>query len=396
MTATTPTTPGPSSEAVAAQQAAIEQSGWGVPFHLFQPRNLAFWLYVFAVGSGALTMLHYFGQRAGFYAPALTGGVLLFGLYLIPWLLLLQRHNRFTSQPARLLATGFLWGGVAAPFWIAVPANGALLDIWSKVGGPAFGNDWGAGLTAPITEEWGKALGLVLILVLAPRLVRSAYDGFIIGAFIGLGFQVFEDVLYVYNYATQSFGTDQIGAVLKIGLIRGLTGIVAHALFSAIFCAGLMWVLTTVRGERQVARGVITMAMAMVFHFAWDDMSGLIGDAAYLFWPVAVLIATIELVALFYVLRHAARTEQAWTRDLLTPEVQTGALDPALLDAVSGLRKDRKNYRGQQEHRRDAAHRIDAAHDLAHEIALAGGADTPQVDHARQELGRLNRTSHDA
>ncbi|MEV5966086.1 PrsW family intramembrane metalloprotease [Kribbella sp. NPDC051952] len=376
------------SDQKAAQLSAIEESGWGQPFKFLQPRNVAFWVFLVGVGGGALTMFQFFGPKATFYAPALTWGVLLFGLYLIPWLLLLRHHNRFTAQPAGLLATGFVWGGVAATFWIALPANAALLEIWSKVGGTSFAADWAAGLTAPINEEWGKALGLVLLIGLAPRLVRSAYDGFIIGAFIGLGFQVFEDLLYVYNGATQLYGADQIGSSLRIFLIRGAAGIVSHALFSAIFCAGLMWVLGRTRGERRVLRGVLTMLMAMVFHFAWDDMAALSGGGA----AAAVLpfvIAAVELTALFYVLRHAARQERAWTVALLTPELATGAIDPPLLDAVSGLRKDRKAYRKHLHSRRKAGHRLEAASDLARELARSNGTDSPAVTHARAELVRL-------
>ena len=370
-----------------AQRQAIEQSGWGQPYQFLQPHNVAFWVYLLGVGGGALTMLRYFGAGASFYTSALAGGVVLFGLYLVPWLLLLRHHNRFTAQPGGLLATGFVWGGIAAPFWIALPANGALLSIWAKVGGTSFAADWGAGLTAPINEEWGKALGLVLLIGLAPRLVRSAYDGFIIGAFIGLGFQVFEDVLYVYNGATQLYGVDQFGSSLRVFLTRGAAGIVSHALFSAIFCAGLMWVLGR-SGERKVLRGVLTMLMAMVFHFAWDDMAGLGGHS----WAVAVLpfvIAVIELVALFYVLRHAARQERGWMRELLAPEVESGVVDAALLDAVSGLRKDRKKYRKHLRSRSKARHLVEAAGDLAQEIARADGADSAGVAHARSELVRL-------
>jgi RsiW-degrading membrane proteinase PrsW (M82 family) len=371
-----------------AQLAAIEQSGWGLPFRFFQPHNLAFWVYLLGVGGGALSILRYFGPHAGFYAPALAGGVLLFGLYLVPWLLLLRRQNRYTSQPAGLLAVAFVWGGVAATFWIALPANTALLEIWTKIGGTSFATNWAAGLTAPINEEWGKALGLVLILALAPRLVRSAYDGFIIGAFIGLGFQVFEDVLYAFNGAAEAFGVDQTGASLRIFVIRGLTGIVSHALFSAIFGAGLMWVLSRVPGERRVGRGVLTMLMAMVFHFTWDDLSGLSGGTV-LYFVMAPALAAIELAALFYVLRHAARREREWTRDLLVPEVDAGVVDPGLLDAVSGLRRDRRRYRRQLHSRRRSRHLTEAANDLAHEIALAGGAETGRVAHARAELIRL-------
>ncbi|GIE99274.1 PrsW family intramembrane metalloprotease [Paractinoplanes rishiriensis] len=371
-----------------AQLAAIEESGWGQPFRFFQPHNLAFWVYLLGVGGGAFGMLHYLGPRAAFYAPALAGGVLLFGLYLIPWLLLLRRHNRYTSQPAGLLAAGFVWGGVAATFWIALPANSALLEIWAKIGGTSFASDWGAGLTAPINEEWGKALGLVLLLTLAPRLVRSAYDGFIIGAFIGLGFQVFEDILYAFNGAAAAFGVDQVGASIHIFLLRGLFGIVSHALFSAIFCAGLMWVLSRVPGERRVVRGVLAMLMAMVFHFTWDDLSGLSGGSAAYFVMMLVLVV-VELAALFWVLRHAASRERVWIRDLLEPEEEAGVLDPELLTAVSGLRKDRKAYRKRLHSRRRSRHLIEAANDLAHEIAIAGGSDNGRVAHARAELARL-------
>lgn len=179
-------------------------------------------------------------------------------------------------------------------------------------------------------------------------------------------------------------------------MVRGLAGIVSHALFSAIFCAGLMWVITKVRGERQVVRGVLTMLMAMVFHFVWDDKGGISGGNTLLLWPLMVVIGAIEVVVLFYVLRHAASTERACTRDLLTPEVETGTLDSALLDAVSGLHRDRKAYRKQLHNRRAASHRIDAAHDLAHEIALARGTTTPQLDHARAEPKRLQEPAPSA
>ena len=371
-----------------AQLAAIEQSGWGQPFRLLQPHNASFWVYAVGVGAGAVSIVRYFGSGGAFYAPAIVGGVLLFGLYLVPWLLLLRHHNRFTSQPAGLLATAFFWGGIAATFWIALPANGALLEIWAKVGGTSFAANWAAGLTAPINEEWGKALGLVLLIGLAPRLVRSAYDGFIIGAFIGLGFTVFEDVLYVYNGAAQGFGVDQLGTTVQMFVVRGASGIVSHALFSAIFCAGLMWVLGRTPGERNVVGGVLAMLTAMAFHFAWDDMGGLSGGGP-LITVLPFAIGVVELVALFFVLRQAASRERAWTRDLLGPEVETGVIDPPLLDAASGLRKQRKAYRKSLHSRRKARRLLEGTGDLAHEIAKAGGADTPRVAHARSELLRL-------
>jgi hypothetical protein len=47
--------------------------------------------------------------------------------------------------------------------------------------GQAWAADWSASLTAPFTEETAKAPRPPRHLGLAPRLVRTAYDAFIIG-----------------------------------------------------------------------------------------------------------------------------------------------------------------------------------------------------------------------
>ena len=98
--------------------------------------------------------------------------------------------------------------------------------------------NWGAGLAAPFTEEWAKGSGLLLLIALAPRQVRTAFDGFILGAFIGLGFQIVEDITYAMTSAGTQFGANQIGASVGTIILRMVSGVAAHILYSAIFCAG--------------------------------------------------------------------------------------------------------------------------------------------------------------
>lgn len=373
-----------------AQLTAIEQSGWGARFTLFQPHNAAFWVWLAGVAIGAVGMIKYFGAGFETYRLAVTSGILFFGIYLIPWLFFLRHQNRYTAQPGGLLATGFVWGAFAATFWIALPANAAMLEIWSKLLGPAGAAKWGAGFTAPINEEWGKALGLILLIGLAPMLVRSAYDGFIIGAFIGLGFQVSEDILYAYNNATSMFGENQLSSSLFILVIRGFAGITSHALYSAVFCAGVMWILGRTAGERHVGRGVLACLAAMALHFSWDDVAGLAFGNQFLtvFMPYLILMP-LAIVILLWVRRLASSTERRWTRDLLAPEVEAAVVDPQLLDAVSGLHRDRRHFRKVVHSRRRASLLIESAGDLAQEIAASRGEETPRVAHARQELLRL-------
>jgi PrsW family intramembrane metalloprotease len=45
-------------------------------------------------------------------------------------------------------------------------------------------------------DRYAKQPAKLMLITLAPRVIRTAFDGFILGAFIGLGFQLPEDVAY--------------------------------------------------------------------------------------------------------------------------------------------------------------------------------------------------------
>ena len=82
------------------------------------------------------------------------------------------------------------------------------------------------------------------------------------------------------------------------------------------------------------------------------------------------------------------RQERVWSRQLSAPEAEAGVIDPALLAAVSGLRRDRKAFRRLVHSRRRSRRLLDAAADLARELARAQGLETTEVVHARAELLR--------
>ncbi|BBH69525.1 hypothetical protein ACTI_62100 [Actinoplanes sp. OR16] len=377
---------------------ALEESGWGTPFRLVQPRNLCFWVYALGVAGGLYQLVRYFGPGASAYGTGLGVGVLAFALYTVPWLILLAYHNRYTRLPGDLLLTAFVWGGAAATFWIALPANGAFLSLYGKAFGQAWVSDWGAGLTAPINEEAGKGLALILLIGLAPKLVRSPFDGLIIGAYTGLGFQVVEDVLYAYNSTAGNFGADQAGSAWNIFLVRSLTGLVGHVLFSAVFCSGIMWLLG--RGPRpHRLRGLLLMIAAMIAHGLWDDVAALgysaLGGVGVVLLMVVVL-PVADLLLLGVAFRLAVPQEQAWLRDILAPETESGLLTDAEVTAAAGGWRARRRYRHSQHghhERQRARHVLAAANDLAQEIAAARGHDSEGVEHARSEITRLRASS---
>lgn len=379
----------------ALQLVAIEDSGWGERFRLVQPRNAMFWLYLWAMAVGVGHTVRFYAQDVGNFGGALAGGGIAFAIYGALWLLFLAANNRYMPESPKLLAVAFGWGFFPASAMLAITVNDAVLTLYAKVFGQAWAADWGAGLTAPFTEETAKAIGFVVLVGLAPRLIRSAYDAFVVGAFIGLGFQIWENILYVYQGAQADFGTNEVASAIQVIGIRSIVGIASHALFSAIFCAGLFWLLGWGAERRRVGRGLGLMIVAMICHGVWDSMGAIGGtlvDSGSATGVLMPLVLVIEVCIVLFVARLASSTERTWMHDLLAPEVANGTLTAEEVGAIANSRHHQRKYvktiHGHHE-RKTTRHVLAAGHDLAEAIARAHGAENDDVARARSEVERL-------
>lgn len=369
---------------------ALELSAWGERFHLVQPRNLCFWVYVAVMVVGSYQIFSNFAGPSGYYGPAIAVGAVGNGLLGLAWWLWFRHIDRWEHQPWSIIVTGFLWGGIAATFGIAIAGNAALMDLYAKLLGQEWAGHWEAGLSAPFVEESAKFAGFLILMSLAPRLVRTVNDGLVLGAFIGLGFQIFEDTLYAVNGAQEDFGADQVGHALSTVWLRVATGFVSHPLFTALCCAGLIYLIGTPAQPRQVLRGLGFLGAGVLTHLAWDSMLAVSNStAAAILWMVGT--AVFGLGILIGAFRVAAPREHAFVRDILAPEVATGVLTEDEAEAVVDRRR-RKAYvkaGGSRRERRQHRHVVDAARDLVDDLAVDKGTATERVAHARAEITRL-------
>jgi RsiW-degrading membrane proteinase PrsW (M82 family) len=271
---------------------AIEQSGWGEKFHLVQPHNLAFWVYCLLVVAGAVVLSGQVSIAAAAYSGALTTGIIAFGLLAVAYLLYIHFEDRYTTVPRKLAGTGFVWGFVAAIGAFALLGNDAVMSLYSKAFGASFAFDWGAALTAPINEELAKGAGVLLLLVLAPRLIRSPFDGLILGAFIGLGFQISEDISYAWIGAANAFG--DVTATWGTILARTLASIPSHWMYTAVFGAGLIWFIGRPDVPARKGLGAGLMLTAMLMHGLWDASAAIAGDNVIAIVPAIVAFVLIS------------------------------------------------------------------------------------------------------
>jgi RsiW-degrading membrane proteinase PrsW (M82 family) len=303
-----------------------------------------------------------------------------------------QHIDHYAKLPAKLMVVAFLWGGFAATWMMAANANDAILALYAKSFGQTWALNWVAGLSAPFTEETAKGSGLLLLIALAPRQVRTAFDGFILGAFIGLGFQIIEDIAYAMTSASSEFGANQIGASIGTIFLRMVSGVAAHIVYSAIFCAGLIYLLGRPAEPRRVGRGLVLVVTPMLLHGIWDSLAAIAGPSALTLFGLLIAVIVIALVIVVRVYELTVRRERDFVRDVMTPEEARNVITAAELDAMAGNRKARKAYRRARRNRRErkrARWVLNAAYDLADELAAARGTDTDRVRFARAEVGRI-------
>jgi RsiW-degrading membrane proteinase PrsW (M82 family) len=367
---------------------AIEQSGWGEEFRLIQPHNLAFWVYCLLVVVGAVVLSGQISIAAAAYSGALISGVIAFGLLAVGYVWFIHYEDRYTTVPAKLAAAGFVWGAVAAIGAFALLGNDAVMSLYSKTFGASFAYDWGAALTAPVDEELAKGAGVLLLLTLAPRLVRSPFDGLILGAFVGLGFQISEDISYAFIGAANSFG--DVGAAWGTIVVRTLSSISSHWMYTAVFGAGLVWFVGRPDVPARKWLGAGLMLTAMLMHGLWDASAAIAGSSD-LGWLVPTLVTTGLISVFVWIYRSAVPIEREWMRELMAPEVQSGVVTRAELDALAGSRSTRRGYIRAQPNRQTAERVLAAETDLARQIARDGGAETPGVQRARAALAQTRR-----
>ncbi|HUO39278.1 MAG TPA: PrsW family intramembrane metalloprotease [Mycobacterium sp.] len=375
-----------------ARDIAIEQSGWGRRFTFYQPRNFAFWGYLALVGTGVFIAAAKLTREYNAYGQAIALAVTSFAIYAALFWWFTQHIDHYAKLPAKLMVVAFLWGGFAATFAMAANANDAILALYAKAFGQVWALNWGAGLAAPFTEETAKGSGLLLLIALAPRQVRTAFDGFILGAFIGLGFQIVEDIIYAMTSAASQFGANQIGASIDTIALRMVSGVAAHIVYSAIFCAGLIYLLGRPAEPRRVGRGLLLMGTAMLLHGIWDSVGAIAGDAPLMVLVLIIAVIVAALVIAVRVYRSTVARERDFVRDVMSPELARNVITAAELEAMAGNREARKAYRKagrNRSERKRARYVLNAAYDLGDELAAARGADTDRVRFARAEVGRI-------
>jgi len=193
---------------------------------------------------------------------------------------------------------------------------------------------WGPALAGPITEEFLKLIGVMLLILTARNQFRTELSVLIVGAMTGLGFQVVENLNYTVRSAITFPSDSEVQPVLWDLVTRGvLSGLWTHAAYTAVASYGLA--LFLFRRERtraaRIGMAVLCFALAWAMHFVWnspwmedwfsDDLAGLtlllLSKGLPVLFAVALVwhAATRETGAYLHALAAALVPERELLRD---------------------------------------------------------------------------------
>ncbi len=284
------------------------------------PRNsvVPLWaVYAAAVITGFVSLLASTRSNVA-QAPALTAAsVVLFVAVGVACAWLLAKIPYFwpVSRETRGLAT--MWGATAATGYASL-ANLAIYEhLAARPDAPAWS------LFAPVTEEPIKDLGVVVVLLLAATRPRGPLDGLVVGSFVGLGFEVVENVVQSVNNAITSappghpgqwasLATDVVHEVLR----RSWTG---HIVITGIAGFGIAYAMAARRRPMPhrvgVAVGLVLLAFAG--HLLWNSHR----------FGLFYVLGQFGILAVYLWLVRVGRQQEA---RLYVPYL--GYVDPSMLD----------------------------------------------------------------
>lgn len=153
-----------------------------------------------------------------------------------------------------------------------------------------------------VTEEAAKTVGIAAVFLLIQR-PRTLVEGLVLGATVGLGFEVVEDLIFTFRMAWIT-GDGGVAGVVPTLAQRAVLSLTSHWLYSAIAGVGLAYAMCA-RWAGSLWRITVPIgcfALATALHAAWDMPLALLarteGGQGALLWSkdIALTVAAAAIV----------------------------------------------------------------------------------------------------
>ncbi|HWI32200.1 MAG TPA: PrsW family intramembrane metalloprotease [Microbacterium sp.] len=266
----------------------------------------------------------------GYFLSALGAAASIIGMVVavVPFLVVLAAArlvDRWEPEPWSLVVFAIAWGAIAAV------AIALLVDL--LISGALGGVESGARdvlrsvVQAPIVEEIGKGIGLLIIFASARRAFDGPVDGVVYGALIGAGFAFTENI----QYFAISYIEGGAGELTTTFFVRGILSPFAHAMFTAV--TGFALGLAARRGSSigaALGPWCLGLSGAILLHAFWNG-SAMFGDFFQLYLTLQIPLFVLFILGVLALKREEARL----TRNRLGDYALAGWFTPQEVDMLA-------------------------------------------------------------
>lgn len=243
----------------------------------------------------------------------------------IPWVV-----DRYDPEPVWALTMCLLWGGIAACGFSAL-VNTVVGGIAAGIAGPEAGDIVGACISAPVVEEFAKALAVFGIFYFAKREFDGIVDGIVYATFAALGFAAIENIIYYGRAAKAELAMGHDGALAATFVIRGVLAPWGHPLYTSMTGIGFGIARETEKGWVKWFAPFAGYCGAVFLHCVWNTSATLSNMLPLLMLPLWFLF----VIAFFGLLLWLVMRKGKIIRSNLEDEVLLGNLTPQELLLVT-------------------------------------------------------------
>ena len=320
---TAPTMPGPS--AAQYPQAAPQQvQAWAMP----TTAKKAPVFEAVVIGVGAALML--VGISGFLFASGPFLGLLLAFCCLIPLaitLTFLQFVDRFEPEPWWTKIAALLWGGGVAIFFGIISNEIAGSVVASATGSEAAGQIFMVVVAAPVGEEFLKALGVLVIVMMRRNSISSPLDGLVYAGYSAAGFLVVEDFTYFVRGA-------YAGQFAQMFMMRVFLGVFGHIMYTSCTGWAIGWAATRTRSVGTgIGVSLLGYLIGVTMHGVWNGSSVISGSRGGFLLLYFIIQVPLFCGWLFFVSR-AMRRERRDIAAGLMPYVNQGWILPSEVQMV--------------------------------------------------------------
>jgi len=229
--------------------------------------------------------------------------------------------DRYEKEPWYLLVLVFAWGSVPAIVigLIAQLATGMAMHLAHVQ--PFTMDLTMATIAAPITEELGKGVAVLLIFLIFRKEVDSVMDGIVYGSLVGFGFAATENVLYFLSGLAQA----GIEMVLLLAFLRAFIFGLNHAFFTAFTGIGLALARHARSMPVRILAPFAGLTLAMTFH-ALHNLGASLAAVNAAWFAVSILADGAGVVGICVLMIFALNQEKRWIATELQEEIDRGLI----------------------------------------------------------------------